>query len=163
MLIAKRAHPGASGKIKCTLVPEKAHECVFMPSRFSRVRLFATPWTVAHQAPLSMRFSRQEYWSGLPCPPPRDLPDPGMGPASLTSAALAGGLFTTSAPWEQQVEWQRCRLEGCPPRVGCRPRTPPAPPLRDLLRDRPASSGCPISLSPVQQPEPSFKNISHIL
>ena len=39
-------------------------------SHFSRVQLFATPWTVAHQAPLSMGFSRQEYWSGLPCPPP---------------------------------------------------------------------------------------------
>ena len=47
-------------------------------SRFSRVRLFVTPWTVARQAPLSMGFSRQEYWSGLPCPPPGDLPSPGM-------------------------------------------------------------------------------------
>ena len=51
-----------------------------MPSRFSRVRLFATPWTVARQAPLSMGFSRQEYWGGLPCPPPGDLPDPGIEP-----------------------------------------------------------------------------------
>ena len=42
----------------------------------SRVRLFGTPWTVAHQAPLSMEFSRQEYWSGLPFPSPEDLPDP---------------------------------------------------------------------------------------
>ena len=46
-------------------------------SRFSRVRLFVTPWTVAPQAPPSMGFSRQEYWSGLPCPPPGDLPNPG--------------------------------------------------------------------------------------
>ena len=44
----------------------------------SRVRLFKTPWTVAHQASLSMKFSRQEYWSGLPCPNPEDLPDPGI-------------------------------------------------------------------------------------
>ena len=44
----------------------------------SRVQLFATPWTVAHQAPLSMGFSRQEYWSGLPFPSPGDLPDPGI-------------------------------------------------------------------------------------
>ena len=51
-------------------------------SRFSRVRLFATLWTVALQAPLSMGLSRQEYWSGLPCPPPGDLPDPGMEPGS---------------------------------------------------------------------------------
>ena len=66
----------------------------------SRVRLLATPWTVVHQAPLSMGFSRQEDWSGLPCPPPGDLPDSGIEPASRTPPALAGGLFTTSATWE---------------------------------------------------------------
>ena len=55
----------------------------------------ATQWTVAHQAPLSMRFSRQECWGGLPFPPPGDLPDPGMEPTSLMSPALAGGFFTT--------------------------------------------------------------------
>ena len=60
----------------------------------SQVRLFATPWTVAHQAPLSVGFSRQGYWSGLPCPPPGDLPRPGI--ASLASPAMAGGLFATS-------------------------------------------------------------------
>ena len=49
---------------------------------------------------LSMRFSRQEYWSGLPCPPPGDLPDPGIKPTSLKSPALADGFFTTSATWE---------------------------------------------------------------
>ena len=59
-----------------------------------------TPWTVARQAPLSMGFSRQEYWSGLPCPPPGDLPNPGIEPVSLTSPALAGRFFTTSATWE---------------------------------------------------------------
>ena len=47
-----------------------------------------------------MGFSRQEYWSGLPCPPPGDLPDPEIEPMSLTSLALAGGFFTTSATWE---------------------------------------------------------------
>ena len=62
------------------------HVCVL--SRFSRVWLFATPWTVAHQAPLSMGFSRQEYWSGLPCPPPVDLSDPGIEPASPASPSL---------------------------------------------------------------------------
>ena len=64
-----------------------------MLSHFSRVQLFATLWTVAHQTPLSMRFSRQDYWSRLPCPPPGDLPAPGVEPTSLTSPALAGGLF----------------------------------------------------------------------
>ena len=53
--------------------------------------LFVTPWTIACQAPLSMGFPRQEYWSGLPCPPPRNLPDPGMEPVSLMSPALQSG------------------------------------------------------------------------
>ena len=53
----------------------------------SRVRLFVTPWTVAHQASLPMGFSRQEYWSGLPCPPPGDLPKPGTEPGSPTLQA----------------------------------------------------------------------------
>ena len=61
----------------------------------SHVRLFATSRTVAHQAPLSMRFSRQEHWSGLPFPSPGDLPDPGIEPMS---PVLAGGFFTTEPP-----------------------------------------------------------------
>ena len=64
-------------------------------SCFSRDWLCVTPWTVAHQAPLSMGFSRQEYWSELPCPPPGDLPNPEIEPTSLISPALAGGFFTT--------------------------------------------------------------------
>ena len=60
----------------------------------SCVLLFAIPWTVACQAPLSMEFSGQGYWSGLPFPTPEDLPDPGIEPASPT---LAGGFFMTSA------------------------------------------------------------------
>ena len=71
-----------------------------MLSRFSRVQLFVTPWTVALQAPLSMGFSRQEYWGGLPCPPAGDLPDPGTEPSSLESPALAGRFFIASATWE---------------------------------------------------------------
>ena len=66
----------------------------------NHVQLFATPWTIAHQAPLSMEFSRQEYWSGVPFPPPGDLPDPRIKLASLMSPALAGGFFATSATWE---------------------------------------------------------------
>ena len=58
----------------------------------SRVQLFATPWTVVHQVPLSVEFSRQEYWSGLTFPPPGNLPKPGMKPES---PALAGRFFTT--------------------------------------------------------------------
>ena len=64
---------------------------VLMLSSFSRVQLFATPWTDAHQAPLSKGLSQQEYWNGSPFSP-RDLPNPGIKPAS---PALAGGFFTT--------------------------------------------------------------------
>ena len=73
-----------------------------MLSHFSHTYLFATPWTVARQAPLSLGFSRQEYWSGLPFPPPGDLPDPGIELVSPMSPASAGGFFTTSANWESQ-------------------------------------------------------------
>ena len=66
----------------------------------SRVRLFAAQWTVDHQAPLSMEFSKQEYWSRLPFPTPGDPPDLGTEPASLASPALAGRFFTTSATWD---------------------------------------------------------------
>ena len=65
----------------------------------SRVRFFVILWTAAHQAPLSMGFSWQEYWSGLPCPPPGDLPDPRMEPMSLAFPALAGVLYQLSH-WE---------------------------------------------------------------
>ena len=65
----------------------------------SHVRLFVTPWTVAHQAPLSMGFSRQEYWSGLPFPSPGVLSDSGIEP---TSPALVGEFFTTAPPGKTQ-------------------------------------------------------------
>ena len=71
--------------------------CVCVFSCFSNVWLLATLWTVAHQAPLSIGFFRQEYCSGLPCPPPGGLPDPEMEPVSPTYSALAGETFTTRA------------------------------------------------------------------
>ena len=77
------------------------HAC--MLSCFSRVQLLVTLWTVVHQAPLSMEFSRQEYWSGLPCPPPGDLPCPGIEPGSVMPPASAGGFLTTSTTWEAHV------------------------------------------------------------
>ena len=69
-------------------------------SHFSHVQLCATPWTVVHQAPQSMGFSRQEHWSGSPCPPPEGLSNPGMEPTSLMSRAIADRFFATSATWE---------------------------------------------------------------
>ena len=62
------------------------------------VQIFATQWTIACQASLFMEFSRQEYLSELPFPPPGDLLDPGIRPTSLASSALAGGFFTTESP-----------------------------------------------------------------
>ena len=67
----------------------------------SRVRLFATPWTVAYQAPLSIGFSRQEYCSGLPFPSPGDLPNPGIEPGSL---ALEADALTSEPPGKPKVK-----------------------------------------------------------
>ena len=73
-----------------------------MLSRFNHARIFAALWTVALQALVSMKFSRQEYWSGLPSP--RNFPDPGIEPTSLMSPALAGRFFTTDSTWEDLVD-----------------------------------------------------------
>ena len=82
-----------------------------MPSHFSCVQLFVTLWTVAHQSPLSMRLSRQEHWSGLPCPPAGDLPDLGIEPVSSMFTCTGGGFFTTSATWEAHILSSRtCKL-----------------------------------------------------
>ena len=80
-----------------------AHACVL--GHFSCVRLSVTLWIVARQAPLSMGFSRQAYWSGLPCPPPGDLPNPRTAPMFLTPPSLAGGFFNTSTNWEPRLPW----------------------------------------------------------
>ena len=74
----------------------------------SRVRLFVTPWAVARQAPLAMGFSRQEYWSELPFPPPGDIPDPGIEPMY---PALAGGFFTTEPPGKPNL-WKSPKYSG---------------------------------------------------
>ena len=91
------SHPGGAWDLDTV-----THVCMHVKS-LSRVQLFVTLWTVVRQAPLSMGFSRQACWSGFPLPTPGDLPDPGIEPVSLTSPALAGGFFTTSATWEACV------------------------------------------------------------
>ena len=78
------------------------HVC--MLSCFSCVQLFATLWTLAHQSPLSMGFSRQEYWSGLPGPPLGDLPDPGIEPASPVAPALQADSLLLSC-WVTQIKY----------------------------------------------------------
>ena len=82
-----------------------------MLSHLSCVQLFVTLWTVACQAPLFMKFSREEHWHGLPFPFPGDLPDPGVEPASLMSPALAGRFLTTSATWKAQPTYAWPLLE----------------------------------------------------
>ena len=81
----------------------KLNLCVCMLSHCSRVQLFVTLWTVACQVPLSMRFSRQEYWSGLICPPPGDLPDPGIEPVSPVSPALQEDSLPTEPPGKPKL------------------------------------------------------------
>ena len=81
--------------------PETAVQC--MPSGCSPVRLFATLWTAARQAPLCVGVSSQGHRALLPRPPPGDLLDPGIEPASFMSPALTGRFFTTSATWEAQA------------------------------------------------------------
>ena len=78
------------------------HAC--MLSCFSCARLFVTPWTAAHQAPLSMGFSRQEYWSGLPFPSPGDLPDPGI---KLGSPALEADALTSEPPGKPRIAYSQ--------------------------------------------------------
>ena len=84
-----------------------------MLSGFSCVQFFAIPWTVAHQAPLSMGFSRQEYWCMLPCPPLGDLSDPGIELKALMSPSLAGRLFTTMPPGIPSVQFSSV-AQSCP-------------------------------------------------
>ena len=76
----------------------------------SHVWFFVTPWTVAHQAPLPMELSRQEYWSGLPFSIPGDLPDPGIEPEPSAAPTLAGRFFTTGATQEALHQVSRCKL-----------------------------------------------------
>ena len=80
----------------CPLIYRWRH--IWYACVLSRLRFFVTPWTVAHQVPLSMGFPRQEYWSGLPFPPPGDLPGIGIELMSFVSPALADEFFTIASP-----------------------------------------------------------------
>ena len=76
---------------------------VWCVQSLSRAQLFATPWIIALQAPLSMEFSRKDYWSGLPFPSPGDLPDPGIEHASPAPPSLVGRFFTTAPPGKPKI------------------------------------------------------------
>ena len=92
--------------------------CAFL---LNRVQLFGTPWTVARQDLLPMEFSRQEYWSGWPFPPPRYLPNTGIRPASFASPALAGKFFTSVPPWKSSHDMLCLVAQLCP--TFCNPWT----------------------------------------
>ena len=88
------------------------HAC--LPICFSPVRLFGILWAIACQAPLSVGFPKQEYWSRLPFPPSGDLPNPGIEPSSLISPTIAGEFFITSATWEaSDLQVNTCCMKGC--------------------------------------------------
>ena len=110
---------------RCNYVWPGEEYCMhaFMLSFFSHVQLFATLWTVAPQAPLSMGFTRQEYWNGLPCPTPEGLSDREIKPASVS--CLASRFFTTSATW--RPKWKQSLLSVVLKQDEC-------PLLRDRLR-----------------------------
>ena len=95
----KRRHCGPLGRGFSLKIRHPRDSHAMHVSGFSRVRLFAIPWTVARQVPLCKGFSSQEYWTVSPCPPPGDLSDPGIEPASFMSPASAGRFFTTNATW----------------------------------------------------------------
>ena len=111
---------------------------------FCRVRLFITLWTVTHQAPLSMGFSRQECWSGLPYLPPGDLPNPVMEPASLKSPALADRFFITSATCKYSVQFSLSVMSHSLPSHGLQHiRSPcPSPTPRACSNSCPSSRWC---------------------
>ena len=93
MIISRSIHVATNDKFSFFFYGCSGHACMLR-----RVQLFATPWPITGQAPLSMEFSRWEYWSGLPFPPPVDLPNPRIEPTFPVSPALAGRFFTTGPP-----------------------------------------------------------------
>ena len=110
------------------------HAC--MLSRFSRVQLFVTLWTVALQAPLSVGLSRQEYWSGWPCPPPGDLPDPGIEPTSLMSVSCIGRRVL-----KHSVQFSHSVASDCLWPHGLQHARPPCPSSTPRIY----SNSCPLS------------------
>ena len=116
-------HPSSQSPPKDT---PSFHVCA---QALSRVRLCATPWAVARQAPLSVGFPRQENWSGLPFPSLGELPDPGMEPTSPASPALAGGFFTHRGTWEAH------HPTGCP-KTSSGSRSPCHAILLDVMQEQ---------------------------
>ena len=123
-------------------------------SHFSCVWLFVTLWTVAHQAPLSMGFFRQEYWSGLPCPAPGDLPDQRIAPTSLMSPAVAGRFFTIAAAAAKS-------LQSCPTLCNSIDGSPTGSPIPGILQAR-TLEWVAISFSNAWKWKMKVKSLSHV-
>ena len=106
MELSFQGYPGVPYDLhNCSPHPVKEYcTCACVLNCFSRVRLFVTPWTIALQASLSMRFSRQKYWSGLPCPLPEDIPDPRLRPTSLMPPASQAGSLPLAPPGKPSTE-----------------------------------------------------------
>ena len=96
----------SSAEVSLSMLCLPKDMCVCMLSHFSRVWLCVTLWTAGHQVPLSMEFSRQEYWSGFSCPPPGDLPGPGIKPRSPTMQADSLLLSHQGSPCKVDSWWQ---------------------------------------------------------
>ena len=118
----------------------------------------ATPWTVALQAPLSMGFSRQEYWSGLPCPPPRDLPNSGIEPMAPVSPALLADAW--EAPRTKQSESEVA--QSCPTLCDPMDCSPPGSSVHGILQARVPPEWAAISFSG-DLPNPGVKSRSPAL
>ena len=113
-------------------------EMVLLLSRFSHVQLCVTPWTIACQSPLSMKFSRKEYWSGLPCPPPGDLPSPGIEPRSL---ALQADSLPSKPPGKPHMHTAAAAaavksLQSCPTLCDPIDSSPPGSSVPGILQAR---------------------------
>ena len=127
-------HKNIRSKIK--FLPTSMHACTL--SHFSHVQLYVTLWTVACQAPQSMGFSRQEYWSGLPCPPPGNLLNSGVESMPLMPPELAGVFFTTNTTWEGQLHGTAAAksLQSCPTLCDPIDSSPPGSPVPGILQAR---------------------------
>ena len=108
-LFLKKAHDSFRPVQSCSKATYKSSMCVCTHANSLQLCPTLCNWTVACQAPLSMGFSRQECWSGLPCPPPGDLPNTGIKPPSFLSPALAVGFFTTRTAWETHQAYTECQ------------------------------------------------------
>ena len=135
-----RLHPRAAFQtLLLTMIATPRDSCLLLLlSRFSRVRLCATPWTAAHQAPPTLGFSRQEYWSGLPFPSPEDLPNPGIEP---TSPALQADSLPAEPQGKPSGNTAAAAaaaksLQSCPTLCNPRDGSPPGSPVPGILQER---------------------------